>query len=106
MDRRIHPSLLREPLFWGVPRHLLAQELILVALPLQLGFSWRTLLAAAFWGVVVHSSFRYFHSRDPQALEILVDMRNYHRHYVSQALAHSPSRLPPWRSVPRHRPWH
>ncbi len=102
MSRRIHPSLLREPLFWGVPRSLLAQELVLVVLPLQLGFSFRTFAAALFWGLLVHSLLRFFHSRDPQAFEVLVDLRNYHRRYEPQSPIHgAPLAQPPWGSLPR-----
>ncbi len=109
MARRIHPSLLEEPLFWGVPRSLLAQELLLVVLPLQLGFTWRTISAALFWALVVHSALRFFHSRDPQAFEVLVDLRNYRRHYRPQSAVPAPALgARPWGSIPRpmNLPWH
>ena len=78
-----------------------------MTLPLQLGFTWRVVLAAIFWAFVVHSGFRFFHSRDPQAFEILADLRNYHRAYQPQApIHHAGDSPPPFLSIPRRRPWH
>jgi type IV secretory pathway TrbD component len=79
---RIHQSLLRSPLFLGVPRELLGLEIagILCAV-LLFGVSRASAGTAAVVLVPVHFLVRWLCSRDPDGFRVLVEALGYRGHY-------------------------
>lgn len=82
---RIHQSLLRSPLFWGVPRELLGIEIFTVLVVVLLfGLSRASLMMAAVGLVPLHGLVRFLCARDPDGLAVLVEALSYRGHYSSR----------------------
>jgi type IV secretory pathway VirB3-like protein len=79
---RIHQSLLRSPLFWGVPRELLALEIAtILTVVLIFGMTRASLVMASVSILPVHALVRFLCARDADGLAVLVEALSYRGHY-------------------------
>ena len=97
VERRIHPSLLRPPFFFGVPLDVLVLELAFLLLLFGLvGFSQTFFVFGALTLLVAHPLLAHFTREDPLAIRIFFDALTYRRVYPARG-----SLVPPRAVRPR-----
>ena len=84
-ERRIHPSLLRPPFFYGVPLDVLVLELaFLLGLFGLVGFSKTFFVFGALTLLVAHPILGKVTREDPLAIRIFFDAMAYRRVYAAR----------------------
>ncbi len=82
-ERRIHPSLLRPPFFYGVPLDVLALELaFLLVLFGLVGFTKAFFVFGALTLLVAHPILSKVTRQDPLAIRLFLDALAYRRVYA------------------------
>jgi type IV secretory pathway TrbD component len=83
----VHASLVRAPLYLGVPRHVIGMEATLAfALVLGVGLRLTTLAIVLAIALVVHPAMVWLTAGDPMATEVAVRALRYADYYAPHAL--------------------
>lgn len=100
---RIHPSLVRTPLFAGAePAAAIVEASVAFALVFVVGLHWATLLLAGFWLTGVHSVMAWIAKQDPQMTTLYIRSTFARDYYPPHARIDAPAPLPK-PSIPQRR---
>ena len=98
---RIHPSLVRTPLFAGAePAAVIVEASMAFALVFVVGLHWASLLLAGFWLTGVHGAMVRSAKQDPQMATLYVRSLFARDYYPPHARVDAPV-PPPKPSLPR-----
>lgn len=101
-ERRIHPSLLRPPFFFGVPLDVLLLELLsMLVLFGVVGFSKVFFVFGGLMLLVAHPILAHATRRDPLAIRIVTDALTYRRHYPARGSLVPPLAIRPRPCLPK-----